>query len=136
MSNLTKKAGLIFDITGQLAILVVPFIMKESFFITLFLGGAWQVVSNLNYTSDWNDKQWGRGLYWSCVRVMFIILFVTGGIAVLSMAGLYIFWLIVLLGLCIAFVGGAALYIMYLVISVRQLVLLIKKDTSMKFCHE
>lgn len=119
MDDQTRKANLLMDIIGQTVLIIVA-LTFGGLFLLLFVGGAWQLISNYCHMTYYNKSRI-RKLYWKFAWAIVGLLAITTVFGFLpSTQKIDIIRDIVGWGLYISLFGGGALYPFYLLISLVE----------------
>lgn len=125
MDTQARKANLLMDIIGQ-TVLIIGALTFGGLFLLLFVGGAWQLISNYCHMTYYNKTRL-RKLYWKLAWAIVGILAITTVFGFLPSTQIIdtvreiVGW-----GLYISLFGGVILYVFYFVISIVEFVNLIK----------
>lgn len=131
MDAITRRKMLVADIVGQVMILMLSLIFIRFFILFLFIGRAWQLLSFFAH----NKYREGlilniSTLYWKLTRAIPLLM----PIALFSF-GLFIqlvnnvFGILFFITGAISFLGGNILYIYYLFVSMKDLLLETQKES-------
>lgn len=124
-SNYTRQVNLLMDIIAQTIMLVLAFTAGGLFFL-LFLGGAWQLVSNYCHMKYYNKTR-VRRLYWPIAWLVVGILVLTVVLSFLpNIPTTEYFRELTGWGLYICLYGGLILYPFYFILSITEFINIIR----------
>lgn len=131
MDTQARKKRLGADILGQVIILCFSLLFIKWFVLFLFIGGAWQLLSFLVHKEQRDESILSiNKLYWKLTKGVLVLML----IAVFSF-GLYVqvesnvFGIIFFISGAISFFGGIGLYLFYLFMSMKELLVINKNES-------
>ncbi len=135
MAHSGKNTLMLLDILVQIGLVLLASFNVRYLLLFVFIGGAWQLISNFCHLQFSHECQKTRRVYQKWAKWVLIVLFISGIVAIIATGEwLQILVVLALVGLFISLVGGMVLYIVYLCISIAHFVSLNHKGTAHEIC--